>query len=495
MSEVAIGIDFGTTQSKMAVLDEFGRPRPLRNAEGEEITPTVVAFEEGERPIVGREAYRQALSNPKYTFTGFKLLLGSSDVLCKTKSGKAFTATDLAALVFKKLKDDAEQALGETVRLAVVTCPANSQDDQRKKLLKAAAQAGLNVAKLIPEPTAAGIAYGLQQGIEQTVCVFDLGGGTFDASVTKCKSEQVEVLGTSGVPKLGGRDFDKAISNYVLKGFEKQAGFRPDPDDEVAVYEDLRERAEQAKLALSVRDKTTITLGARGQYATIELNRQKFEQLTKELVQQTVETSNDLLKLIGLIWNDIDKLLLVGGGSKVPAVRAAIEKTSGLRASLDIDPLHAVSFGAAIQAAVEAGGYVLGGRAIPAPKVELKDVTAYAIGCMIDDLNLGFSNAVVIPRHAPVPSSHRQRFRLKHPDQTCADLWALQGNEGDLAERCLKLGHMVLEDLPPAPDLPLRIEISADIDKNGIVGIRGKDTISGKTVEMQIDYSRNITRT
>ena len=400
-----------------------------------------------------------------------------------------------AALVLGKLKRDAEETLGSPVESCVLTCPANSQDDFREKLLMAAEMVGLKASKLIPEPTSAALAYGLQHGIDQTVCVYDLGGGTYDNSVVDCISNRIDVLGTSGDPKLGGRDFDRGLSKFTVDEFEQQAGFRPNRKDDPAFDVDVWERTEQAKFALFARDKTTITLGARGQYATIEVTREKFKQLTEGLVRQTVDTCNDLLSLIGKQWSDIDKLLLVGGGSKAPGVKEAIEQASGLSASQDIDPLLAVSYGAAIQAAVEAGGMVVDGRAIPAPNLKLQDVTAYAVGCTIDDMQRGMSAcAVVLPRHSAVPSSHTKVFRLKFPDQTEAEIILLQGNDGEPADRCLELGRVTLKGLPADPTLPLRIEVSVDIDGNGMISARGTDKTSGKSVEMKIDYSRGISK-
>ncbi|MCG3132879.1 MAG: Chaperone protein DnaK [Phycisphaerae bacterium] len=494
MNGMVIGIDFGTTQSKMALLDEFGRAKSIRNAEGDEITPTVVTFEDGETPIVGMEAYRQALSQPQYTLMDFKLKLGSDEILYPSKSGKKYTAIDLTALVLSKLKRDAEAALGGSVNAAVLTCPANFQDHQRQALLDAAQRAGLEVKRLVPEPSAAALAYGLQRGSDQTFFVSDLGGGTFDATVARIQNQNLEVLGTSGLPQVGGRNFDHATIQHLLKEFESKAGFRPDGKQDMAFMEDVRERAEQAKVALASREKTTVTLGARGKYASIELTRATFEKLTAPLVAQTVGTCNDLLTLVGLSWEKIDKLIFVGGGSKAVGVKEAMEKASGRRISQDIDPLRAVAYGAAIQGAIEAGGFVLDGRAIPAPKIQLSDVLAYAVGCMVDEPNLGFSNAVIVPRHSRIPSRQTRTFRLKDAAQVHAEIVLLQGNEGDPADQCLRLGQMELSDLPADASLPPRIEITLDFDKNGLCSASGKDTLSGKQNQMKIDYSKGVSR-
>ncbi|MCK6464018.1 MAG: Hsp70 family protein [Phycisphaerae bacterium] len=488
---IVMGIDFGTTQSKMAVMDEFGRAKSIRNVEGDEITPTVVAFENGETPIVGIEAYRLALSQPEHTRMDFKLKLGADEVLYTTKSGKKHTATTLSSLVLAKLKCDAESALGESIHAVVLTCPANFQDHQRQALLDAAKLAGLEVRRLVPEPSAAAMAYGLQRS-DQTFFVFDLGGGTFDATVARIQGAKLDVLGTSGLPNVGGRNFDQILMERLLHEFEGKAGFAPDRSQDLAFFEDARERTEQAKVTLATREKTTVTLGARGKYASIEVTRDTFLRLTASLVEQAASACNDLLQLVGLSWSRIDKLLFVGGGSRAVGVKEAMEKASGQRVSQDIDPIRAVAFGAAIQGAIEAGGFVLDGRAIPAPKLHLTDVTAYAIGCMVDDVHLGFSNAVIVPRHSRVPSRLTKTFKLKEPQQTHAEIVLLQGNEGDPADQCLRLGQMELSDLPAEPTMPPRIEVTLDFDKNGICSAFGKDTLSGKSTQMRIDYSKGL---
>lgn len=493
MKGVAIGIDFGTTNTEMAIVDEFGRAKPILNAEGEEITPTVVAFEDKETPIVGREASRLAIVLPQDTLVDFKLKLGCKEVLYTTASGRAYMADDLAAEVLRKIRRDAEEALGEKVTSVVITCPANFQADQREDLLQAAKKAGLNVTMLLGEPTAAAMAYGLNKSrAAATIAVVDLGGGTFDLSIARISDKETLALGTSGIPVLGGRNFTQAIVKYALDEFEKQAGFRPDEKEDLTVLADLRERSEHAKATLAVKDKTVIPLGAKGQYVAIELTRATFEQLTQDLIRQITQTCEDLLKLVALTWMDIDKVLLVGGASRMPAVKAAVEQASGKSVNLDIDPLRAVSYGAALQAAAKAGGFVLDGRAIPAPKLELQEVLGYSIGCMVDEPNRGFSQAVIVPRHSAIPSVHEAVFRLKHPEQTRADIRVMEGNEGDPAERCLILSEAILDDLPVDESLPPRLQFRAEVDVNAIIKVTAKDLISGKLVNMEIDYSRGL---
>jgi molecular chaperone DnaK len=493
-----IGIDFGTTASKMAVVDEFGRAKAIPNSELEETTPSVVSFENQEDPIVGRQAANEALARPEDTIWDFKLQLGSSAVLYETASDRQLTATDCAALVLAKLKENAEQFLGEEIAGAVISVPANFQDDQKHALLEAAKQAQINVLHLVHEPTAAAIAYGADKGRDSTILVSDMGGGTYDASIVRCEPDKIEVLGTDGIPDLGGRRYTRMIEEWALDEFIQSTGQRPDPSTDAAFFQDLRDRAEQAKTALSVKNKTTITLGAAGQYHPAKLARDKFVRMVEDLNRQMVAKCSDLLDQCHLTWKELDRVVLVGGGNKVPAVRQSVESMFGRPVSQDIDPLKAISYGAAIQAAVEAskgnGTFRFQGRAVPAPKVKVHDVTAHAIGCCVDDPNVADINAVIIPRHSPIPCEREDVFRLKLPDQTGASIQILQGEEGQPANQCLTIGELTLEELPADPELPKRIRVLYQVDDNGMCTAHAEDLVSGKKSQIQFDYSRGVSR-
>lgn len=493
-----IGIDFGTTASKMAVNDEFGRAKAIPNSESEETTPSVVCFENKEEPIVGRHAANQALAHPEDTISHYKLNLGSDEPLYTTASRKKYTATDLTACTLEKLKGDAEQFLGEEVPAVVLSVPANFQDDQKHDLIEAAKQVNLDVLQLTHEPTAAAIAYGMEKGINSTFLLSDLGGGTYDASIVRVDGDHVHVLGTDGIPDLGGRKYTLAIEEWALDDLCRATKVRPDRAKDVVFFQDLRDRAEQAKMALSVRNKTTITLSAGGQYHSCDLSRDQFNDLVADLNRQMVEKCTDLLGQCSLAWEDLDRVLLVGGGNKVLSVRDSIAGAFGRTPSQDIDPLKAISFGAAIQAAIETskatGKYYFKGRALPAPKMEVHDVTPHAIGCCIDDPNANEVNAVIIPRHSKIPCEREDLFRLKHPDQTTASVDILQGDDGQPACQCLKIGGLVLDDLPPDPSLPQRIRVVYQIDENGMCTAHAEDLVSGKKAKIRFDYSRGVNK-
>ncbi len=493
-----IGIDFGTTQSKMACIDDFGRARSLVNSEGEEITPTVVSFEDNGDPIIGRQAANEALARPGTTFRDFKLKLGSKEVLYTSPTGEKYTATDLTELVLGKLKRDAQEGLGEEVKLVVISVPANFQDDQKSELLTAAKSAGLDVLSLIPEPTAAGVAYGLEKGQDQTVLISDLGGGTYDASIVRSKGERIEVLGTAGIADLGGRRYTEIIEAYSLDALARETGLRPNLQKDPALCHDLHDRAEQAKFALGVKGSAKLMLSAGGQYHTVELTREEFERAIANLICQIVEKAGELLKDCGLRKEDLDRILLVGGGNKIPSIKAAMEKAFGRPVAQDIDPIRAVAWGAAIQAAIEAskgtGSLTFRGRAIPAPKLNVQDVTAHGIGCCVDDPNLNEINAVIVQRHTPIPCEHEDLFRLKLPDQTDAHIRVLQGEEGEAAGKCLTIGELTLKGLPPDPKLPKRIHVVYRLDGNAMCSAEAEDLVSGKKTQMRFDYSRGVAR-
>jgi len=492
-----IGIDFGTTNTVASVVDEFGNGKVIPSSEGEDLTPTVMCFEDGDNVTVGREAVNQQLAQPEETISEFKLLLGSKEVLYTTKSGKRYTAKECAEVVLEKVKRDAEQYLGEKVDGAVITVPANFTDSPKQDLLDAANQAGLKVLQLLHEPPAGAIAYSLGKGQDQDqrILVFDLGGGTFDASIVQCRKEAIEVLGTDGIKDLGGRKFTQAIMDFLLQQID---GDLPDLKDEPAFYQDLKDRAEQAKFALGVKQSTKITLCVQGVYQTIELTLDKFNEMIEPLIEQTVAKCESLLKQLGLEWNSIDKVLFVGGGSKVPAIKDAVEQSYGRSVSQDIDGMKAISYGAAIQAAILSadaeGNRIYQGRAIPAPKVDLSDVTAHGIGCTVHDPNRDNVCAIIIPRHSPIPSDKKDVFRFHQPHQTSVHVEILQGEEGQSRDECEVIGDIKLEDLSEDESLPLRLHVRYEIDKHGMVSAHAEDSISGKQADITFDYSKGVSR-
>lgn len=493
-----IGIDLGTTNTVMSVVDEFGNAKVIPSSEGEPFIPTTITFENGEDPIVGREAVNQQLANPTHTFYEFKLLLALDDVQYTSKSGTEYTAKDFVAEVLKKVSRDCEQFLGEPVESAAISVPANFSDAEKKGLLDAAEQAGLTILQLVHEPTAAAIAYAVEKGRNEKVLVLDLGGGTFDVSIVECDDGSVNVLGTDGIADLGGRKFTHVIQDFVLSDLEKATGYVPGPDTEPAFFQDLRDRAEQAKYSLGVKRSTKITLSVNGSYHTVEITADEFNDMITPFTDQIVAKCESLLHDRDLDWESIDKVLLVGGGNKVPKVKEEIEKAYDRSVSQNIDAMKAISYGAAIQAAIlssDAYGHVIyQGRVIPAPKVNIRDVTSHGIGVVIDDANLSEVCAIILPKNTPIPSEKKDTFRFKLPEQNAASIDIIQGEEGQPRDECEQIGNITLDNLPLDASLPRRICVCYAIDKNGMCVAYATDEISGKKADLKFNYAKRINR-
>ena len=493
-----LGIDYGTTNIVAAIINQFGNVKVIPSAEGEDYIPSVFCFEDGEKPIVGREAENLRLAHPDSIISESKLNLGSSKVLHITKSGKTYTASDLAAVALTKVRKDCVLFLGEDVDGVVVSAPANFTDAQKQDLLNAAKKAGLKVLQLVNEPTAAAIAYSVEKGNDLKLMVVDLGGGTFDVSIAQCEDQSVKVLGTDGIADLGGRLFTKEIRDRVLTVLKDEIGFVPNPEIDHAFLQDLNDRAEQAKFSLGVKECTKITICANGKYQTVELTRDDFNEMISPFIEKMIAKCESLLQKCNLDWDSIDKVLLVGGGSKVPKIKEELELVYGRPVSQDIDGMKAIAFGAAIQAAVlaadEDGNVIYQGRAIPAPNVEIRDVTSHGIGCVVDDPNRNDICAIILPKHSPIPSQKEDCFRFKYPDQTAASIAIIQGEEGDLRSECEEIGEITLTDLPLDETLSERILVRYEIDKNGMCTAYAEDKISGKKADIQFDYSKRVNR-
>jgi len=478
MSKV-IGIDLGTTNSAVAVM-EGGEPEIIANAEGDRLTPSVVAFSKSGERLVGQVAKRQAITNPDRTIASIKRQMGS-DYKVKIDE-KNYTPQEISAFILQKLKTDAEAYLGSKVTQAVITVPAYFTDAQRQATKDAGKIAGLEVLRIINEPTAAALAYGIDKGEDHTILVFDLGGGTFDVSILELGDGVFEVKATSGNNRLGGDDFDQRVIDYLAEEFKKREGV--DLRKDRMALQRLKEAAEKAKIELSNVMTTNvnlpfITATAEGpKHLDLTLTRAKFDELTADLVEATMGPSRRALADSGLGPEGIDKVILVGGSTRIPAVQEAIRKLLGKEPHKGVNPDEAVALGAAIQAGVLAGDV---------KDVLLLDVTPLSLG--IETLGGVFTK--IIERNTTIPTSKKQTFSTAADSQTSVEIHVLQG-ERPMAANNKTLGRFVLDGIPPAPRGLPQIEVSFDIDANGIVNVSAKDLGTGKEQKITITASTGL---
>jgi len=476
-----IGIDLGTTNSCVAVI-EGGEPIIIANAEGNRTTPSVVAFSKDGQRLVGQVAKRQAITNPDRTIISIKREMGTPykvDI-----DGKAYTPQEISAMVLQKLKADAEAYLGQPVTSAVITVPAYFTDSQRQATKDAGKIAGLDVKRIINEPTAAALAYGLDKEQDQKIMVYDLGGGTFDVSVLEVGDGVVEVLATAGNNRLGGDDFDEAVMNYLVDEFKKESGI--DLRADKVAMQRLREAAEKAKVELSGVTTTNINLpyvtaDASGpKHLDITLSRAKFNELTHDLVEKTIGPVNQALSDSGLKASELSKILLVGGSTRIPAVQEAVQKITGKEPFKGINPDECVAAGAAIQ------GGVLGGDV---EGILLLDVTPLSLGIETQ----GGICTKLIERNTTIPTKKSQIFSTAANNQTSVEVNVLQG-EREMAQYNKSLGKFHLTGIPMAPRGVPQIEVSFDIDANGIVNVNAKDLGTGQEQTITITASTNLSK-
>jgi molecular chaperone DnaK len=479
MSKV-IGIDLGTTNSCVAVM-EGGEAVVIPNAEGNRTTPSVVGFKKDGERIVGETAKRQAITNPDRTVISIKRHMGTN---YKVKiDDNEYTPQQISAMILQKLKADAEAYLGTKVTQAVITVPAYFNDSQRQATKDAGKIAGLEVLRIVNEPTAAALAYGLDKEGDQTILVYDLGGGTFDVSILELGDGLFEVKATSGDNRLGGDDFDQRIMEYVAGEFKKEHGV--DLMKDTAAVQRLKDAAEKAKKELSSVLSTTISLpfitvvDGVPQHLEMNLTRAKFEELTADLVERTMGPTRQALQDAGLTPADIDRVVLVGGSTRIPAVQEAVKRLIGKEPHKGVNPDEVVALGAAIQAGVLTGDV---------KDVVLLDVTPLSLG--IETAGGVFTK--MIERNTTIPTSKSQIFTTYADNQTSVEIHVLQGERAMAADN-KTLGRFILSDIPPAPRGVPQIEVTFDIDANGIVNVSAVDKGTGKSQKITITSSSGLT--
>lgn len=480
-----IGIDLGTTNSCVAVL-ENNQPVVITNSEGQRTTPSVVAFTKNGERLVGEAAKRQAAVNVDRTFFSIKRQMGS-DFRAKV-GGKLYSAPEISSMILRKLKKDAEDYIGEAVTDAVITVPAYFSDAQRQATKDAGRIAGLNVLRIINEPTSAALAYGLDHGQQQKILVYDLGGGTFDVSVIEIGDNLIEVLATAGDNHLGGDDFDERITNYLVTEFYRQQNVDLRKDN--TAMQRVREEAEKAKKVLSSSSSTTINLPfittVKGQPVHMEMNltRAEFNEITKDLVERTAIPVNQALSDAGICAAELGMVLLVGGSTRVPAVVEEVRRITGKEPSHNLNPDECVALGAAVQGGKLGGAIVAGSSAA---EIILMDVTPLSLGIE----TVGGVSTKIIDRNTTIPTRYSQIFTTAGSFQTSVDIKVLQG-ERQFARDNKLIGNFRLKGIKPAPAGVPQIEVTFDIDANGIVQVSAKDLGTGKHQEITITASSNL---
>ncbi|MFD1772882.1 molecular chaperone DnaK [Paenibacillus rhizophilus] len=478
MSKV-IGIDLGTTNSCVAVM-EGGEAVVIPNPEGARTTPSVVGFKKDGERIVGETAKRQAITNPDRTIISIKRHMGTNHK--ETIDGKEYSPQEISAMILQKLKSDAEAYLGQSVTQAVITVPAYFNDGQRQATKDAGKIAGLDVLRIVNEPTAAALAYGMEKSEDHTILVYDLGGGTFDVSILELGDGFFEVKATSGDNRLGGDDFDQKVIDYLVAEFKKEQGI--DLSKDKAAVQRLKDAAEKAKKELSGVLTTTVSLpfitvvDGVPQHLEVNLTRAKFDELTSDLVERTLGPTRQALNDAGMTPADLDKIVLVGGSTRIPAVQEAIKKLTGKEPHKGVNPDEVVALGAAVQAGVLTGDV---------KDVVLLDVTPLSLG--IETAGGVFTK--MIDRNTTIPTSKSQIFSTFADSQPSVEIHVLQG-ERQMANGNKTLGRFMLSEIPPAPRGVPQIEVTFDIDANGIVNVSATDKGTNKSQKITITSSGGL---
>jgi len=486
-----VGIDLGTTYSAIAYINQHGKPEIIANREGERITPSVVLFD-GDTPIVGSIAKRSAVASPLNVCQFVKRQMGEKDWRFLAENDKEYTPEEISALILRRLKEDAETALNCEISDAVITVPAYFNDAQRKSTQDAGRIAGLNVLRIVNEPTAAALAYGLDQSAEQTIMVYDLGGGTFDVTIMRIAQGEIEVIATGGDKNLGGFDWDNKIMAFLNEEFQKEGGV--DLFEDLALQQDLRDKAEIAKKTLSSRDNTKVFVSASGKNVSVGISREDFERIAGDLLNRTETLMEMTLEDAQLEWSDIDKVLLVGGSTRMKGVPALIERVSGKKPSAELHPDEVVAVGAALLGGIlqkESGqGGVSHLDGLPA--VRISDVNSHSLGVVAVDGRTGkLYNSVILPKDTKIPTRASNVYGTVVDNQTELEVEVTEGEEEDLDYvRVIGKGSM---RIPPYPK-GAPVEVFFQYDDNGIIHVTVFDKTANKQLgELHIERQSNRT--
>lgn len=492
-----IGIDIGTTRSKVAYIDPAGKPNIIINDRGEPWTPSVVHYPPSEKPLVGIDAVEQGHTDPGRCVKNSKLKLGTTENLIKGKP--AITATDATETLIGYLKGLAEKQLGKEITECVATCPANFKDNSKQALLEAFQRNGLKVLRLLSEPTAAGLAYALDKGNEKTCLIYDFGGGTLDVSILHIKGSQVNILATQGVPKLGGNDINECLKKIALEQAKSKFKAMPHPDKDPLFWYDLDQRIEATKISLNNRKKVSVVLHFNGSQAIVDITQAQFHKAIKPLVKQSLDAIDKAVASAGLAKDKIDHLVMVGGTSRPTHIQEMVAAHTGLYPKTDIDPDKAIAYGAAYACIAEMAKQgktaSIRGQVIPAPEIFVRDVTAHDVGCCVVDKSgpkRRLSNALIIPKNTPIPCQRSDQFYLEHEDQVAVKIEILQGDPDADRDNCLLIGEFLMTGLPKETKRTPRILVEYTIDTNGMVTATATDKVSGKQQTVSVDYKKGI---
>lgn len=485
----AIGIDLGTTMSAMAYVDAMGRPVMIHNHEGQTLTPSAVLIRGDER-VVGDRAKRTAIAQPKNVAKLIKRGMCDPDFVFVDENEQKHRPEELSALILIKLKQDAEQRLGTEVTDAVITVPAYFAELERNRTKRAGEMAGFNVLDIINEPTAAAIAYGVGKGEpNKTILVYDLGGGTFDVTIMKTVGpDELQVLTSDGDRFLGGADFDADLSDHFVEKFEREHNVDLRKSGNLQTDQEFRDKAELAKIDVSADSEVDVTLSAAGKVLTVKLQRAEFESIISRHIAKTRDLTEKALQKTRLGWKDIDRVLLVGGSTRIPMVRVMIRELTGQEPEVGFNPDEVVALGAAVYAAILSGVTVRNEKGHKlSDKLRLRNVTAHALGIIVvDDLRNKEVNSIIIKKDTEIPADVTQtNYTTVEDNQTAVRLQVIQGEDED-PEKCIKVGEAVLQDIPAQPQGKPKIDVTLGYDKSGMISLVAKERTSGRDVRAEI---------